>query len=75
MNIEATKLELMNLLLKTEKKSVLNKLKKVFEEEHTDWFDEMSQEEQQEVKKGLEQANESELIDNETIMNHFEKWH
>ena len=36
MNIEATKLELMQLLLQTEKESLLNKLKKVFEEEYED---------------------------------------
>ena len=33
MNIESTKLELMHLLLQTQKESLLNKLKKVFEEE------------------------------------------
>lgn len=36
MNIEATKLELMHFLLQTQKKSILKKLKSVFEEERGD---------------------------------------
>lgn len=35
MNIEATKLELIELLLQTRKESLLSRLKKVFEEEQT----------------------------------------
>ena len=35
MNIEATKLELIQMLLQTRKESLLSKLKKVFEEEQT----------------------------------------
>lgn len=36
MNIEVTKLELIHLLLQTQKESMLAKLKKGFEEEQTD---------------------------------------
>ncbi len=35
MNIEATKLELIQMLLQTRKESLLSRLKKVFEEEQT----------------------------------------
>ena len=42
MNIETTKLELMHLLLQTQKESILKKLKSVFEEEQVDWWNEMS---------------------------------
>ncbi|WP_190311226.1 hypothetical protein [Psychroflexus gondwanensis] len=38
MNIETTKLELMHLLLQTQKESLLAKLKTVFEEEQVDWL-------------------------------------
>ena len=37
MNIETTKLELMHLLLQTQKESLLAKLKKVFDEEQVNW--------------------------------------
>ena len=74
MNIEATKLELMHLLLQTQKESLLAKLKKVFDEEQGDWWNEMSKEEQEEIKKGLDQADEGIYIANETVMKRFDKW-
>lgn len=75
MNIETTKLELMHLLLQTQKEDLLAKLKKVFEEEQVDWWSEMSKEEQEEIKTGLEQADKGEYITNDTVMKRFNKWH
>ena len=75
MNIEAKKLELMQLLLQTQKESLLAKIKKVFEEEQRDWCGEMSKEEQQEIETGLAQADKNDTIAHETVMNRFDKWH
>jgi hypothetical protein len=75
MNIETTKLELMHLLLQTQRESLLTKLKKVFEEEKTDWWDEMSDEEKKEIKIGLKQADNKEYISHKDVMNRFKKWH
>jgi len=75
MNIEATKLELMHLLLQTQKESILAKLKKVSDEEQVDWWSEMTKEEQEEIKMGLKQADKGEYIANETVMKRFDKWH
>ena len=75
MNIETTKLELMHLLLQTQKESILKKLKSVFEEEQVDWWSEMSQTEQNEIKMGLEQADSGEFKANELVMKRFDKWH
>lgn len=75
MNIETTKLELMHLLLQTQKESLLIKLKKVFEEEQTDWWNEMSAEEQQEIKTGIKQADNEQYIAHKQVMKQFEKWH
>lgn len=75
MNIESTKLELMHLLLQTQKESLLAKLKTVFEEEQVDWWNEMSKEEQEEIKMGLSQADKGDYTANETVMKRFEKWH
>ena len=74
MNIEATKLELMHLLLQTQKESLLVKLKKIFDEEQGDWWNEMSKEEQEEINTGLNQANEGIYIADETVMKRFDKW-
>jgi predicted transcriptional regulator len=75
MNIETTKLELMHLLLQTQKESILKKLKAVFEEEQADWWNEMSQDEQDEIKTGLAQADKGEYKANETVMKRFDKLH
>lgn len=75
MNIETTKLELIHLLLQTQKESILKKLKSVFEEEQADWWNEMSQDEQDEIKTGLAQADKGELKAYETVMKRFDKWH
>lgn len=74
MNIEAIKLELVHLLLQTQKESVLRKLQTVFEEEQGDWWNDMSKEEQEEVKKGLSQADKGEHTPHETVMKRFDKW-
>ncbi|RYM32528.1 hypothetical protein ERX46_14750 [Brumimicrobium glaciale] len=75
MNIEATRLELMHLLLQTQKESLLKKIKDVFEEEQIDWYVDMSKEEQEEIKIGLAQADKGELIDHDIVMKRFDKWH
>ena len=75
MNIETTKIELMHLLLQTQKESILRKLKSVFEEEQVDWWSEMSKKEQEEIKTGLAQADKGEYKANETVMKRFDKWH
>ena len=75
MNIETKKLELMHLLLQTQKESILKKLKSVFEEEQVDWWSEMSKKEQEEIKTGLAQADKGEYKANETVMKRFDKWH
>ena len=75
MNVEATKLELMHLLLQTQKESLLAKLKKVFEEEQLDWWHDMSKEEQKEIKEGLSQADKGEVVSHKKVMDRFKKWH
>lgn len=75
MDIEATKLELMHLLLQTQKESLLAKIKKVFEEEQVDWCDGMAEEEKREMEIGLAQADKGEFIPYEKVMKRFDKWH
>ncbi len=75
MNIEATKLELMHLLLQTQKESLLKKIKSVFEEEEEDWWNEMSENEQEDINVGLAQADKGDCVSNKTVMKRFDKWH
>ena len=74
MNIETTKLELMHLLLQTQEESLLAKIKKVFDDERTDWWDEMDDEEHREIQTGIEQADEGRCAPQEKVMKRFDKW-
>lgn len=74
MNIEVTKLELMQLLLNTKKESVLLRIKQIFEEESADWWTTLSTEEQAAITEGLQQAENGEVISHERVMKRFDKW-
>lgn len=39
-----------------------------------DWFDELSEEQQQDVIEGLEQADNGKTIPHEEVVKSFEKW-
>ena len=75
MNIETAKLELMHLLLQTQKESIIKRLQAVFEEERTDLWDELSKEEQQGIEEGLLQADQGKVISDQQAMKRFDKWH
>lgn len=74
MDIEATKLELMQLLLQTQEVNLLAKVKKVFEDGQVDWWDDMGKDEKKEVKTGLSQADKGELTSHGKVMKRFDKW-
>lgn len=65
----------MQLLLQTEKESILKKFQEVFEKEESDWGNELSLKEQQEIEEGLKQADNNEFVSNEQAMKSFDKWH
>ena len=53
MDIQATKIELAQLLLNTDNVSVLNKIKYIFKTEKKDWWHELSKEQQDEIDEGF----------------------
>jgi predicted transcriptional regulator len=69
MNLQAKKLELVQLILNTEKTSVLEKVEAVFKKEKsTDWWDEISEAEKEEIEKSIAEADNGELIPHEQVM-------
>ena len=63
MNLEAKKLELVKLILSTEKQSVLAKVEAVLKmDQDSDWWDECSEAEKEEIKKGIAEADSGQLI-------------
>lgn len=75
MSIETTKLELMKLLLNTQKESVLEKIKDIFQKESSqDWWEEMNEEEQQDIEVGLKEAQNDLVKSHQDVMKSFDEW-
>ena len=75
MNVEATKLQLMQSLLAVKRESFLERLQSVFDEEFTDLWSELTEEEQKGIEEGLEQADQGKFVSDEQVMKRFSKWH
>jgi hypothetical protein len=52
MNIKSMKLHLMRLILQTNDEKLLSKVKEILGQEEADWWDEMSEEEKEDIKEG-----------------------
>lgn len=69
MNIQTKKLKLVQMIINTDKPSILKKVEEVFSKEKSvDWWDEISEAERQSIEKGLAEADRGELIPHEEVM-------
>jgi len=69
MNLQAKKLELVQMILNTEKPTVLAKVEAVFKNEKgADWWDEIGESERNAIEEGLAEADRGELIPHEEVM-------
>lgn len=62
MDIQFEKIELMKLLLETENPSIINGIKKVFQREKKDWWDELSDEQKADIEEGERQIQNGEFV-------------
>ena len=69
MNLHAKKLELVQMILNTEKPTVLAKVDAVLKKEkRADWWDEIGKAERNAIEEGLAEADRGELIPHEEVM-------
>lgn len=61
--------------LTTIDENLLKKLEIVLKTNKKDWFDELNVDERNEIEIGLQQANNDEFLDHQTVMKKFDKWH
>lgn len=72
MNIQAEKIELMKLLLNTNNPKIIQSLKQVFKKsDASDFWDELSQEEQNEINNALLEIEEGNVVDYDVFMEKF----
>lgn len=69
MNIQAEKLELMKLLLNMENPSIIHSIRQIFRKEETlDFWDELSSEQQSEIKQGSLEIEQGKFSDYDTFL-------
>ncbi|WP_445733657.1 hypothetical protein [Mariniflexile sp.] len=69
MDIQAEKLELMKLLLNTNNPSILQSMKNILKKDKTsDFWDELTAEQQQEINNADSEINRGETVDYTTFM-------
>ena len=74
MDIQAEKLKLMKLLLNTENPSIIQSIKQIFRKEKTvDFWDELSSEQQSEIKQGSLEIEQGKFSDYDTFMSKHRK--
>jgi hypothetical protein len=74
MNIQAKKIELVRLILNTEKPAILEKVAKIFQQEETDWREGLPSEVIESVERGLQQSKASKTVSHEQVMEKYRKW-
>ena len=67
MDIQATKIELAQLLLNTDNVSVLNKIKTILKTEKKDWWDELTDFQKEQIEIGENQIDNGEVISWEEV--------
>jgi hypothetical protein len=65
MDIQAEKLSLVKAILDIDDVGLIKKVKKLLKKNDHDWFDDLTEEQQQSVIRGLEQADRGETITHE----------
>ena len=69
MNIQAEKIELIKLLVETNSPAIIESIKKIFKKEQTtDFWDELSTEQQEEILQGTIEVQEGKVTDYETFI-------
>ena len=69
MDIQFEKIQLMKLLLETEDVSIIESIKQVFQKSKKDWWEELSEKQQEAIEKGFEEIDRGESYSFEEVMN------
>jgi predicted transcriptional regulator len=69
MNIQSKKLELVQLILNTEKPAILDKIEDILKKEKSsDWWDEIGEDERKSIERGISEADNGELVPHKEVM-------
>ena len=71
MDIQLEKQALIKLLQETENPSIINAVKKIFQKEQKDWWDELSDEQKEILEASLKEADNGEVHDFKEFIAHY----
>ncbi|MDX6190911.1 hypothetical protein ACHRV5_08935 [Flavobacterium sp. FlaQc-52] len=71
MDIQLEKLELIKMLADTEDPAIIQSIRKIFKKEKKDWWEELTEEQKEEIKEGERQIERGEYSDFETFIQKY----
>ena len=73
-DLQNKKIELIQWLSTLDDKSLIDKLMKLRKKEKTDWWNEISIDEQKSIEQGVQDAENGKLISHSNVKKIYEKW-
>ncbi len=74
MNLQAEKLNILQTIMSTDDESLIRDVKAFLSDRKTDWFDELSNEQQKDVLEGIAQADNGQTVTHAEAVKLFGKW-
>ena len=74
MNIQAEKLDILQTIMNSNDEGFIMDVKAFLSSRKTDWFDELSTEQQKDVLEGIAQADRGETVPHAEVVKLFGKW-
>lgn len=73
-NLQNKKIELIQWLSTLNDKSMIDKLMKLRKKDKSDWWNEISTDEQKSIEKGIQDADNGKLTSHSNVKTVYEKW-
>ncbi len=74
MNIQSEKLDLLQTIINTNDERLILDVKEFLSNRKTDWFDELSNKQQNDVLEGIAEADRDETVPHAEVVKLFGKW-
>lgn len=71
MDIQLEKLDLIKKLVETEDPTIINSIREIFSKKKKDWWDELSDEQKEEIEEGERQIERGEFVSYEDMMKKY----
>lgn len=74
MDLQAEKLSILQTIINTDDKGLIKDVQSFLASRKNDWFDELDEEQQQDVLEGIAEADRGETVPHEEVVKLFGKW-